>query len=126
MSGQCTQSVRVRNNGLLGMNFDLTGRAAGVVTADHTKYGTDANGTWELWVSGNGECLCQSGQHRHHQQYGAQHSLLHDESDRHGTPTSAQNRWYYESPQLRQQYGTELRWHRWQHAAAHGLQKTSL
>ena len=53
MSGQCTQSVRVRNNGLLGMNFDLTGRA-GVVTVEHTKYGTDANGTRELWVSGNG------------------------------------------------------------------------
>ena len=34
------------------MNFDLTG-GAGVVTVDHAKYGTDANGTWELWVSGN-------------------------------------------------------------------------
>ena len=47
MSGQCIQSVRVRNNGLLGMNFDLTGRAD-VVTVDHAKYGTDANGIWEL------------------------------------------------------------------------------
>ena len=47
-----TQSARVRNSGLLGMNFDLTG-GAGVVTVDHAKYGTDANSTWELWVSGN-------------------------------------------------------------------------
>ncbi len=45
-----TQSARVRNSGLLGMNFDLTG-GAGVVTVDHAKYGTDANGTWELWAS---------------------------------------------------------------------------
>ena len=47
-----TQSARVRNSGLLGMNFDLTG-GAGVVTVDHAKYGTDANGTWELWASAN-------------------------------------------------------------------------
>ena len=47
-----TQSARIRNSGLLGMNFDLTG-GAGVVTVDHAKYGTDANGTWELWASGN-------------------------------------------------------------------------
>ena len=47
-----TQSARVRNSGLLGMNFDLTG-GAGVVTVAHAKYGTDANGTWELWASSN-------------------------------------------------------------------------
>lgn len=44
MSGQCLQSARVRSSGLLGMNFDLTS-GAGVVTVDHAKYGTDANGT---------------------------------------------------------------------------------
>ena len=47
-----TQSARVRNSGLLSMNFDLTG-GAGVVTVDHARYGTDASGTWELWASGN-------------------------------------------------------------------------
>jgi hypothetical protein len=47
-----TQSARVRNNGLLGMNFDLSD-GAGVVTVGHAKYGTDASGTWELWASGN-------------------------------------------------------------------------
>ena len=45
-------SARVRNSGLLSMNFDLTG-GAGVVTVAHAKYGTDANGTWELWASAN-------------------------------------------------------------------------
>jgi hypothetical protein len=47
-----TQSVRVRNSGTVGMNFDLSG-GAGVVTVGHAKYGTDANGTWELWASSN-------------------------------------------------------------------------
>ena len=48
-----SQSARVRNSGLLGMNFDLSG-GAGVVTVAHARYGTDASGTWELWASGNG------------------------------------------------------------------------
>ena len=47
-----TQSARVRNSGLLSMDFDLTG-GAGVVTVDHAKYGTDASTTWELWASTN-------------------------------------------------------------------------
>ena len=47
-----TQSARVRNSGLLSMDFDLTG-GAGVVTVDHAKYGTDASTTWELWASSN-------------------------------------------------------------------------
>jgi len=46
------QSVRVRNSGTVGMNFDLSG-GAGVVTVAHAKYGSDASGTWELWASGN-------------------------------------------------------------------------
>ena len=45
-------SVRVRNSGSLGMNFDLTG-GAGVVTVAHATYGADGSGTWELWASGN-------------------------------------------------------------------------
>ncbi len=48
-----SQSARVRNSGLLSMNFDLSG-GAGVVTVAHARYGTDASGTWELWASGNG------------------------------------------------------------------------
>ena len=46
------QSVRVRNSGTVGMNFDLTG-GAGVVTVAHAVYGTDPSGTWELWASSN-------------------------------------------------------------------------
>ena len=35
----------------------------------HAKYGTDANGTWELWASSQQrQQLRQSGQHHHHQQ----------------------------------------------------------
>lgn len=47
-----SQSARVRNSGLLGMNFDLSG-GAGVVTVAHARYGTDASSTWELWASSN-------------------------------------------------------------------------
>ena len=42
----------MRNSGLLGINFDLTD-GTGVITVDHVKYSTNANGTWELWASGN-------------------------------------------------------------------------
>ncbi|WP_345123005.1 hydrolase [Hymenobacter antarcticus] len=47
-----TQSARVRNSGSLSMNFNLSG-GAGVVTVGHARYGTDGNGTWELWASAN-------------------------------------------------------------------------
>ncbi|TGD77960.1 hydrolase [Hymenobacter wooponensis] len=46
------QSVRVRNVGSVGMNFDAT-TGAGVVTVQHAVYGTDASSQWELWVSQN-------------------------------------------------------------------------
>jgi hypothetical protein len=48
-----TQSARVRNSGKLTMKFDKT-TGAGTVTIQHAKYGTDANGTWQLWYSING------------------------------------------------------------------------
>lgn len=48
-----TQSARVRNSGKLTMKFDKT-TGAGIVTIQHAKYGTDANGTWQLWYSTNG------------------------------------------------------------------------
>jgi endonuclease G len=47
-----SQSVRIRNTGILSMNFDVNG--ADVVTIAHAKYGTDANSTWQLWYSTNG------------------------------------------------------------------------
>ncbi|MBE5321894.1 DNA/RNA non-specific endonuclease [Pedobacter sp. MR2016-19] len=47
-----SQSVRIRNTGILGMNFDVSG--ADVVTIAHAKYGTDGNSTWQLWYSTNG------------------------------------------------------------------------
>ncbi len=47
------QSVRMRNSGTLSMKFDhATG--AGTVTILHAKYGSDVNGTWQLWYSTNG------------------------------------------------------------------------
>ncbi|WP_316825793.1 DNA/RNA non-specific endonuclease [Pedobacter miscanthi] len=47
-----SQSARIRNTGILSMNFDVSG--ADVVTIAHAKYGTDANSTWQLWYSTNG------------------------------------------------------------------------
>lgn len=46
------QSVRLRNVGTLGMNFDLT-TGAGAVTVAHAYYGTDGASQWELWMSTN-------------------------------------------------------------------------
>jgi hypothetical protein len=48
-----TQSARVRNSGKLTMKFDVPSGAA-AVTILHAKYGTDANGSWQLWYSTNG------------------------------------------------------------------------
>ncbi|HEX8326247.1 MAG TPA: hydrolase [Hymenobacter sp.] len=45
-----TQSVRVRNLGVVGMNFNTT-TGASTVTVSHAVYGTDGASTWELWKS---------------------------------------------------------------------------
>lgn len=47
------QSVRVRNGGRLSMKFDRAGGAS-TVTLLHAKFGSDANGSWQLWYSSNG------------------------------------------------------------------------
>jgi endonuclease G len=44
-------SARVRNTGLLHMNFNKTG--AGTVTIQHGVFGTDGSSTWQLWSSTN-------------------------------------------------------------------------
>jgi endonuclease G len=44
-------SARVRNTGLLHMNFNKTG--AGTVTIQHAVFGTDGSSTWQLWSSTN-------------------------------------------------------------------------
>jgi endonuclease G len=44
-------SARVRDAGVVRMNFNVA--TAGTVSAQHAKYGTDANSTWELWKSTN-------------------------------------------------------------------------
>ena len=55
-----SQSVRIRNTGILTMNFNVSG--ASVVSIAHAKYGTDANSTWQLWYSTNsGSSWIQSG-----------------------------------------------------------------
>ncbi len=46
-----TQSARIRNTGILNMNFDVDG--ASTVTINHAVYGTDGSSTWQLWVSTN-------------------------------------------------------------------------
>lgn len=55
------QSARVRNSGKLTMKFDYP-LGASTVTVKHAKYGTDANGTWQLWYSTNaGSSYTQAG-----------------------------------------------------------------
>jgi hypothetical protein len=48
-----TQSARVRNSGKLTMKFDVPAGAS-TVSVLHSKYGTDANGSWQLWFSTDG------------------------------------------------------------------------
>lgn len=56
-----TLSARVRNSGKLTMKFDVPSGAA-TVTILHAKYGTDANGSWQLWYSTNaGTSFTQTG-----------------------------------------------------------------
>lgn len=47
------QSARVRNSGKLTMKFDVPAGAS-TVTILHAKYGSDANGAWQLWYSIDG------------------------------------------------------------------------
>ena len=47
------QSVRIRNTGILGMNFNVT-TGASTVTFKYAVYGTDAASNFQLWVSANG------------------------------------------------------------------------
>ncbi len=55
------QSARVRNSGKLTMKFDYP-LGASTITVKHAKYGTDANGTWQLWYSTNaGSTYTQAG-----------------------------------------------------------------
>lgn len=44
-------SARVRNTGLVHMNFNKTG--AGTVLIQHAVFGTDGSSTWQLWISTN-------------------------------------------------------------------------
>jgi endonuclease G len=44
-------SARIRNVGLVHMNFNKTG--AGTVSIQHAVYGTDGSSTWQLWKSTN-------------------------------------------------------------------------
>ena len=56
-----TKSARVVNSGKLTMKFDKAG-GAGTVSISHAKYGTDANGSWQLWYSTNsGTSYTQAG-----------------------------------------------------------------
>jgi endonuclease G, mitochondrial len=48
-----TKSVRVRNSGVIRMNFNLS-TGASVVNVKHAKYGSDGTSSWELWQSTDG------------------------------------------------------------------------
>src|ERR1700744_4517234 len=48
-----SQSIRVRNTGTIGMNFDVT-TGASTVTMSYAVYGTDGSSAFQLWVSSNG------------------------------------------------------------------------
>jgi len=48
-----SQSIRVRNTGIISMNFDVT-TGATTVTVKHAVYGSDASSSWGLWVSADG------------------------------------------------------------------------
>lgn len=55
-----TKSVRIRNNGILGMNFKVS--SPSTVSVKHAIYGTDNASTWQLWVSSdNGSTYSQVG-----------------------------------------------------------------
>lgn len=47
-----SQSVRIRNTGILGMNFNVT-TGASTVTVKYATYGTDGSSAFQLWVSSN-------------------------------------------------------------------------
>lgn len=47
-----SQSVRMRNSGMLIMNFNFP-TGAKTVTVKHAKYGSDGSTTWSLWYSTN-------------------------------------------------------------------------
>ena len=46
-----TYSARIRNTGLMHMNFNKTG--AGTVSIQHAVFGTDGPSSWQLWSSTN-------------------------------------------------------------------------
>lgn len=47
-----SQSVRIRNTGILDMNFDATGGATSI-SISHAVFGSDGSSTWQLWISTN-------------------------------------------------------------------------
>src|ERR1700761_4372443 len=47
-----SQSIRIRNTGILGMNFNVT-TGASTVTVKYATYGTDGSSAFQLWVSSN-------------------------------------------------------------------------
>jgi endonuclease G len=55
-----TKSVRIRNTGILSMNFNVSSPSS--VSIKHAVYGTDNSSTWQLWVSDdNGSTFTQVG-----------------------------------------------------------------
>lgn len=47
-----SQAARIRNTGMLTMEFDLTGATS--VSIAHAVFGSDGSSTWQLWASTNG------------------------------------------------------------------------
>ncbi|NLR62573.1 DNA/RNA non-specific endonuclease [Chitinophaga polysaccharea] len=57
-----SKSIRIRNTGSVTTNFSTNTSGTVTVTVKHGTYGTDANSTWQLWVSAdNGQTWTQQG-----------------------------------------------------------------
>ncbi|TWF32806.1 endonuclease G [Chitinophaga polysaccharea] len=57
-----SKSIRIRNTGSVTTNFSTNASGTVTVTVKHGTYGTDANSTWQLWISAdNGQTWTQQG-----------------------------------------------------------------
>ncbi|NLU90939.1 DNA/RNA non-specific endonuclease [Chitinophaga sp. Ak27] len=48
-----SQALRIRDNGMAGMNFDIAVNGTVTVSLKYALYGADESGSWELWASVN-------------------------------------------------------------------------
>jgi endonuclease G len=74
-------SARVRNVGLVHMNFNKTG-GAGTVSIQHAVFSTDGSSTWQLWSStNNGSSWTQVGSSIHQFDHSANGDLYRQQRE---------------------------------------------